>query len=308
MTTDTGLLPAGPQPGWTWLWKGRVGPVLVIVLVLLAIWHIACVIMNADAVTRTASDPGALSFIDRVLLSFQQSRPVIPAPGQVLAEMWRTIALVPPTSRQSLLRHGWVTLSGGMLGFVFGTFLGIGLAVLIVHARSVEKSLLPWIVASQAIPILAIAPMVVVVLGRPPLNLTGLVPKAVIATYLCYFPVAIGMVKGLTSPDPMQLDLMRTYNASSPQIFWKLRLPASVPFLFASLKVGIASGIVAAIVAEMPTGAVAGLGSRLLAGYTFGQPMQIWAALFFGAALSASLVAIVGGIEQRTLRAMGIAR
>ena len=128
---------------------------------------------------------------------------------------------------------------------------------------------MPWIIASQTIPILAIAPMVIVVLGS--IGLTGLVPKSLISMYLCFFPVTIGMVKGLTSPDPMQLDLMRTYNASTAQVFWKLRWPASVPFLFASLKVAIAIALVGAIVGELPTGAQAGIGARLLNGSYYGQ-------------------------------------
>ena len=130
------------------------------------------------------------------------------------------------------------------------------LAIAIVHSTFLSKSLMPWIIASQTIPILAIAPMVIVVLGS--LGFTGLLPKSLISMYLCFFPVTIGMVKGLTSPDPMQLDLMRTYNASASQVLWKLRFPASVPFLFTSLKVAVAIALTGAIVGELPTGAIAG--------------------------------------------------
>jgi NitT/TauT family transport system permease protein len=113
------------------------------------------------------------------------------------------------------------------------------------------------------------------------------------------------MVKGLTSPDPMQLDLMRTYNASLWQTFWKLRWPASVPFLFASFKVAIAISLVGAIVGELPTGAQAGLGARLLAGSYYGQTIQIWAALVAAATLAAVMVALVGMGERVTLKHMG---
>jgi NitT/TauT family transport system permease protein len=304
MTTEALALrqSAGGPSVWRRIVDGRTFPIIVVVAAIILVWYGACVVMNANAVTRTAGDAVGL---DRVLLSFAQERPVLPAPHQILGEMWRTIVLVDPTSRRSLLYHSWITLSAALLGFALGTAIGIGLSVLIVHVRSLQKSLMPWVIASQTIPILAIAPIVVVVMGRPPLNMTGLVPKALIATYLCYFPVAIGMVKGLSSPDPMQLDLMRTYDASASQIFWKLRWPSSVPFLFASLKVGIASSVVAAIVAEMPTGALAGLGSRLLAGSQFGQTLQIWAALFAAATLAALLVALIGLVERHTLRLMG---
>ena len=116
------------------------------------------------------------------------------------------------------------------------------------------------------------------------------------------------MVKGLRAPDGMQLDLLRTYNASRAQTLWKLRLPASLPYLFASLKVGIAASLVGAIVGELPAGATAGLGARLLSGSYYGQTIQIWAALFAAAALAAGLVVIVGAIERATLKRMGMAR
>ena len=106
----------------------------------------------------------------------------------------------PPDSPRSLLYHSWVTLSATFVGFLIGTALGILLAVAIVHVRVLEKSLMPWIICSQMVPILAVAPIIIVVLGS--IGLRGLLPKSLISAYLCFFPVAIGMVKGLTSPDP----------------------------------------------------------------------------------------------------------
>jgi NitT/TauT family transport system permease protein len=196
-----------------------------------------------------------------------------------------------------------VTLSSALLGFVFGTVLGIGLAIGIVHVRTLECSLLPWIIASQTVPILAIAPMIIVVLGS--MGLVGTAPKAIISAYLCFFPVTIGMVKGLTSPEPLHLDLVRTYHARTAQIFWKLRWPASVHFLFASLKVAVALAIVGAIVGELPTGAQAGLGARLLTGSYYGQTVQIWAALVVAALVAGLSVAAIGLAERVTLRRMG---
>jgi len=172
-----------------------------------------------------------------------------------------------------------------------------------VHLRVLDRSLLPWVIASQTIPILAIAPMVVVVLGN--LGFEGLLPKAIISMYLCFFPVTIGMVKGLRSPDPLQLDLMRTYSASPTQTFWKLRWPASMSFLFPSLKVAIAISLVGAIVGELPTGAQEGLGARLLSGSYYGQTVQIWSALLMAALLGMALVAAVGFVERAVLRHMG---
>ena len=282
-------------------------PVAVIVAVLVVLWYVAAVALNAGIVRDGFARAGtAYTTEDLVVATLSQDRPLLPAPHQILVELKKTVLDVDPTSKRSLVYHGWVTLSSTLLGFVMGTILGIVLAVLIVHMRSLDKSLMPWIISSQTIPILAIAPIVIVVLGS--IGLRGLVPKAIISTYLCFFPVTIGMVKGLTSPDVLSLDLMRTYSASKAQTFWKLRLPASVPFLFASLKVAIAIAIVGAIVAELPTGAQAGIGARLLSGSYYGQTVQIWAALFVAAALAAGLVALVGLAERVTLKAMGARR
>jgi NitT/TauT family transport system permease protein len=184
-----------------------------------------------------------------------------------------------------------------------GAVLGILLAIAIVHNRAMDRSLMPWVIASQTIPILAIAPMIIVVLNA--VGISGLMPKALISTYLSFFPIVVGMVKGLRSPEQIQLDLMHTYNASSAQTFWKLRWPASMPYLFTSLKVAIAISLVGAIVGELPTGAVAGLGARLLAGSYYGQTVQIWAALFMAAAVAALLVIVVGFAHGLVLKRMG---
>ncbi len=194
-------------------------------------------------------------------------------------------------------------MSSALLGFAICGVLGILLAVGIVHNQTLDKSLMPWVISSQTIPILAIAPMIIVVLGA--IGLKGLVPKAIISTYLCFFPITIGMVKGLRSPGVLQMDLMRTYNANRWQTFWMLRWPSAVPMLFTSLKVAIAISLVGAIVGELPTGAQAGLGARLLAGSYYGQTIQIWSALVTAAILAGLLVVLIGVIERFVLKAMG---
>jgi NitT/TauT family transport system permease protein len=232
-----------------------------------------------------------------------QERPVLPAPHQVAQEIWKTVFEVKPSSKRSLVYHGWVTLSSTLLGFALGSLLGIALAVGIVHSRTLDRSLMPWIITSQTIPILAIAPMIIVVLNA--IGISGLLPKAFISTYLSFFPVAVGMVKGLRSPDVMHLDLMRTYNASRAQVFWKLRWPAAMPFLFTSMQIAVAISLVGAIVGELPTGAVAGLGARLLAGSYYGQTVQIWAALIAAAVMAGVLVALVGLVARIVNSRMG---
>ena len=218
--------------------------------------------------------------------------------------MYETIFTKKITSKRSLVYHGWVTLAPTLLGFVIGTGLGILLAVGIVYSRVMDRSVMPWAIVSQTIPILALAPMVIVVLGS--MGVQGLFPKSLIAAYLSFFPVVVGMVKGLRSPSAMQLDLLRTYNASGSQGFWALRLPASAPYLFASLKIGISASLVGTIVAELPTGARAGFGARMLVGDQYGQPLVSWAALFAAALTAAALVGIFSMIERVTLRRMGM--
>ena len=229
---------------------------------------------------------------------------MLPTPHQVFAELGRSTFGMAVTSKRSLVYHGWVTISATLLGFAIGTGFGILLAVGIIHNKAMDLSVMPWAIASQTVPILAIAPMIIVVLSS--VGVTGLVPKAIISAFLSFFPVLVGMVKGLRSPDRMQLDQLATYNASRSQVLWKLRLPSSMPYLFASLKVGIAASLVGAIVGEMPTGAVAGLGARLLSGSYYGQTVQIWAALFAAAIVAAVLVMIIGAVEKVTLRRMGM--
>jgi NitT/TauT family transport system permease protein len=282
--------------------EGHAVPVLTLVAILVAIWYLVCIPMNAVVAETKLGIPEA-SLAERLSVTWSLDRAVLPAPHQIAVELWNSIVLAKPWTPRSLLFHGWVTLSSTLVGFLMGAVLGIGLAIAIVHVKSLNKSLMPWIVASQTIPILAIAPMVIVVLGS--IGFTGLVPKSIISTYLCFFPVTIGMVKGLTSPEVMQLDLMRTYNASRTQVLAKLRWPASMPFLFASLKVAIAIALVGAIVGELPTGAQAGIGARLLNGSYYGQTTQIWAALVAASVMAASLVALVGLIERLVLARMG---
>jgi len=162
---------------------------------------------------------------------------------------------------------------------------------------------LPWIICSQMVPVLALAPIFIVVLGA--LGLHGLLPKSIISAYLCFFPVAIGMVKGFTSPDLLQVELMRTWSATPRQVLLKLRWPASMPYLFATLKVAITISLIGAIVAELPTGGEAGIGARLLSGSYYGQTVQIWAALVAAAMLASGLIAIVGLVERAVNRSMG---
>lgn len=293
---------------------------------------------GADVTPATPDEQGQTGLIRLMLdnpdvmpAAYAFERPRLPRPQDVVAEIYEnTIGLArrcewqgfgadrdnwSPLSdgclrvienRRSLIFHAWQTLAPTLLGFAIGTGLGILLAVGIVYNRTMDLSVMPWAIASQTIPILAIAPMVIVVLNA--VGIQGLLPKSLISSYLSFFPVVVGMVKGLRSPGAMDLDLLRTYSASRAQEFWKLRLPSSLPYLFASLKIGIAAALVGTIVAELPTGARFGLGSRLLTGSYYGQTVQIWAALIMAAICAALLVWAIGAVEKRTLTRLGLVR
>lgn len=283
----------------------KILPIGVVVLAIIIIWYAAAVFLNApferDQAERAETE---ISFSEILPRTMAQERPVLPAPHQVFAELWNTTVEKKITSKRSLVYHSWITLSSTLLGFAMGTVLGVALAVGIVHYQTLDRSLMPWIITSQTIPILAIAPMIIVVLNA--VGISGLLPKATISMYLSFFPIAVGMTKGLRSPEVMHLDLMRTYSASRAQTFWKLRLPAAVPFLVTSMKVAISIALVGAIVGELPTGAVAGLGARLLAGSYYGQTVQIWSALLMAAALAGILVMTVDLIGAWVNRRMGV--
>ncbi len=285
--------------------RSRALPVITVVAIIIAVWYAGAVLLNAQFEYDTAERAGnEVSFSQVLPKTLAQERPVLPAPHQVATEIWKTTVEKKITSKRSLVFHAWITLSATLLGFVFGTVLGVALAVGIVHSSVLDKSLMPWIITSQTIPILAIAPMIIVVFNS--VGITGLVPKAIISTYLSFFPVAVGMVKGLRSPERMNMDLMRTYSANRSQILWKLRWPTAVPYLFTSMKIAIAASLVGAIVGELPTGAVAGLGARLLAGSYYGQTVQIWSALIVAAILAGTLVALIGFIGGWINKRMGV--
>jgi NitT/TauT family transport system permease protein len=305
MTAVAASIPAGGRPSVLGrFFASRFFAVTVIVAAIIVIWYLGALLLDGpfqhDLDQRRGATVSPIEFINETL---NQKKPTLPAPHQVAVETYKSTVLANPTKPSSLLFHAWVTLYSTLVGFVSGTLFGIVLAVGIVHVKSLDKSLMPWIISSQTIPILAIAPMVIVVLAA--VGVTGLIPKALISTYLSFFPVTVGMVKGLRSLAPINLDLMRTYYASRWQVLWKLRLPASLPFLFTSMKVAVAAALVGAIVAELPTGAVAGIGAKLLVDSYYSQSIQMWAALVVGSVMAALLVVAVGIIERIVTRRMG---
>jgi NitT/TauT family transport system permease protein len=287
-------------------------PVLTVLGIILVIWYAGAVWLNSQWVIDQAARAGTeVTFSEIVRDTMNQQRPKLPPPHQVGAALWEGIAGEPVTSKRSLVYHAWITVEATFTGFLLGLVVGVLLAVGIVQFRVLDLSVMPWAVISQTIPIVALAPMIVVLSNSLGLGDrlgidNRLVSKTIIAAYLSFFPVLVGMVKGLRSPEASHLDLLTTYNASGSQTFWKLRLPASVPYLFASLKVAIAAALVGAIVGELPTGAVEGLGARMLVASQFGQPLLMWASLFMAALVAGVLILGVGAVQKLADARMGV--
>ncbi len=283
-------------------WMPSVLPVATVALGVLLLWYLGAWWLNAPGAIERVLDPAGQPWTwpDLLAATLSMERPVLPAPHQVVQDFFSSLVDWPVDSPRNLLYHVAVTGEATLVGFAMGTVLGVVLAALIVHSRTLDRALLPWIVASQTIPVLAIAPIVLVILGS--LGFSGLLPKAVIAMYLCFFPVTVAMVQGLRSPQRIETELMHTYAASRWQAFWLLRMPSALPFLFPALRVAIAAGLVGAMVAELPTGAQAGLGARLLTGSYYGNTVQIWSALLMSAFLGLALTAAVALAERLVLR------
>jgi NitT/TauT family transport system permease protein len=199
---------------------------------------------------------------------------------------------------QFLVGAALYTWREAALGFVVGALLGVFLATLFVHSRLLERAFVPYVVASQTIPIVALAPMIVYAFGP---NVASVV---VIATYLTFFPVTIAMIRGLRAPDPRALELMRSYAAGRWAIYRNVRLPASLPYLFTALKIAATASIVGAIIGEGPGGIPNGLGRAII---NFNQqyisgPEKLWAAILISSLLGISFFVVIRAAELVVLR------
>jgi NitT/TauT family transport system permease protein len=198
-----------------------------------------------------------------------------------------------------LLEAGLYTWGEAALGFAFGATFGFLLGTTLAHSHLLQRGLLPYVVASQTVPILAIAPMVVIWLGAGPLAV------AVIASYLTFFPVTINTLRGMQSPDPNSLDLMRSYAASPWHTLWKLRLPAALPYIFTALKISATASVVGAIIGELPSSVRNGLGRAILdfsSDYSVVSTPKLWAAIFVAALVGITFFLIVVIVEFFALR------
>jgi NitT/TauT family transport system permease protein len=197
----------------------------------------------------------------------------------------------------TLVSAGLFTFREAVTGFLFGTALGLTLGIIFAHSNLLERGLMPYVVASQTVPILAIAPMVIIWLKA------GWVSVAVISAYLTFFPVTINTLRGLRSPDPIAVELMRSYAASPWQTLWKLRFPAALPYIFTALKVSATASVVGAIIGELPSGIRDGLGGAILNfnQYYITGPEKLWASIFITAVVGIGFYLIIIGLEKLVL-------
>jgi NitT/TauT family transport system permease protein len=267
---------------------------LVVALVVALLYYPLMLWANLPAAQRALDSGATLPCGSAIECATQLRSPVLPSPQQ----LWKGFAnlLFPLGSPNAIPLNAAVTALETVVGLLLATAVGFFFAIGIVASRAFERSLLPWIVASQTVPIVAIAPMLVVLLGQ--YGVQGWIPKAIIAAYIAFFPIAIGVAKGLKSPDPLSLDLMKTYNASSWQTYLKLRFPASLPYLFTAFKVAMTAALIGAIVAEISTISFQGIGKMLAENSRAADVVATWVIMIASAALGIVLVALVGWLER----------
>lgn len=223
----------------------------------------------------------------------------------ILHALWQPAQVNQPALGTILFHKSLFTAKEAAVGFALGAVIGFALGIILAHSRLLQRGFLPYIVASQTIPILAIAPMVVVwVNPKLPAGLQGWGSVAVIAAYLTFFPVTINTLRGLQSADPGALDLMRTYAASRWTVLWKLRVPSSMPYVFAALRIAATASVVGAIIGELPSGLQSGLGGAILNfnQYYSIEPQELWATNIVAALLGITFFVAVVAAEKLVVR------
>jgi NitT/TauT family transport system permease protein len=207
-----------------------------------------------------------------------------------------------PPLRHYLFHWALFTAKEALAGFALGAGIGFSLAIVLAHSTILRRGILPFIVVSQTVPLLAIAPMVVVGLGTK--GVEPWVAVAVIASYLTFFPVAINTLRGLHSADPSALELMRSYAAGPSNVLWRLRVPTSLPFVFSALKIAATASVIGAIIGETPASLQGGLGYAIVNfnQYYSIQPANLWATIIVCALLGITFFLAIVIVEKLVLK------
>jgi NitT/TauT family transport system permease protein len=296
MSAEIATLPGGPDVPIRRRLRPLIGFMSVLVL-LLIVWEIVKVIggerWKVDSLLGTGI---AIDWVPPFEFTFATDVK-LPHTWVIALEFGDTDANG-MTTLQRLIGAALFTLRNAAIGFALGSLLGLGLAILLVHVRMLERSLVPIIVASQTIPIIAIAPLIVIGLKADWFGV------AIVATYLTFFPVTIAALRGLRAYDPRALELMRSYAASRGEILRKLRLPASRPYLFIGFRIAAPAAVVGAIVGELPSLIQDGLARQIITGmqYYSLNAAFLWAAIVVSAVLGIGVYLLVVGVESWILR------
>ena len=268
-------------------------PVALIAACVVAIWYVAGLYNDVPQAQQTAA--AHTPFGQLLGRALNLPTPFVPLPHQVVGDFIGAL-LQPLDSPRGLWIHMGTTGYEALLGLVSGTLLGVGIATVFVHSRPLEYAFLPFVVASQTVPVIALAPIVLSILG------ITLSAKVVISAYLAFFSVTVSVVKGFKSTDPLAYELMRSYAANRWQIYWKLRFPVALPFLFTGLKIAASASLVGAIIAELPFGSTTGLGARLLAASTYEQTIVLWSTMLAASAMGLAAFGAISLAERLVVK------
>ncbi len=270
-------------------------PMLLVGLLAVALYVPAMLLFNTPAADRALKRGVLFKGCNTApACAWQLRSPVVPAPAQLL-QGFKNLNW-PPFIETAVPYNAAITGLETVVGLLLAALVGLGFAVLLVSSRPFEKAILPWLVVSQTVPIIAVAPMLAVLLGQ--YGVAGWIPKAIIAAYIAFFPISIGVAKGLRSPESNQLDLMRSYNANANQTFLKLRFPASLPYLFTAFKVAMAAALIGSIVAETSVVSFSGLGTMLAQNSRASDAVGLWVVMLGCAVLGIVLVTLIGVAER----------
>ena len=251
--------PAAVSTGWNWRAIARVvsPPAITLALVVL-VWEI-------------------------VVYLFEIPAYIVPAPHRIFTVLFKDLG--------SLSYHSGITLTEAVAGFVIGSFLGGLLGIVFAYSNIMERSLLPYVIAANTIPVVAIAPIIILWFGH------GIQSKIAVTTFLSFFPISINMMKGLKSYDPLAMELFHVCAASQWQRFWKMRLPSALPYVFVGLKINVTFAVIGAIVAEFVQ-ADRGLGFVIMTTYRLLNMPKLWAAMLISALMGILFFGLVAWLEK----------
>lgn len=286
-----------PDKGRTWPARLRDAvPVALTAVIVFIAWYAIGLYNDVPQAQQTADPHTPFGQLLNKALNLQQA--YVPLPHQVLGDFIGAIAQ-PLDSPRGLWIHMGATGFEALLGLLSGTVLGILIATVFIHSRPLEYAFLPYVVASQTVPVIALAPIVLGILG------ITLSAKVVVSAYLAFFSVAISVVKGFKSTDPLAYELMRSYAASRWQIYWKLRFPVALPYLFTGLKIGATASLIGAIIAELPFGSTTGLGARLLVATTYEQTIIWWSTMLAASIMGFFAFSVISLLERLVVKRRG---